>query len=246
MSGKRKFAKKKTGKRCNSNRIERIKRKQANDASVSKRSTTITDLNDHCIATIFSHLNIIDLANVAASNTRFSVSPRLAFKINFSKEVVYISNEHHRKAKMILRKFGFLIEELSLKYDAKYHRFNYALEATISKYCHKTLNRMNVSGYNEALFNRIKRTFEAVGKISFCEGVLGEFQMNLRKWFPNLRLMNLILSKIENANYAKCIEQNIPSLKSLNVSNDSESPIYFTNENLKRAIQMNQCWNYLT
>lgn len=230
MSGKRKYAKKKRagrGRRNNTNKT--------NGAGARKRPTKITDLNDHCLATIFSYLNLRDLINVALSNTRFSVGTRTAFLKNYSEKAMYVSNKFNRRHKILLKHFGSVIKHLEVQYDEDYHRLNHQLEANVSKYCNKTLIGLVLSDFNEFLFNQIKEPFEKVEELWLSGGVLGEFPMNLRKWFPNLVHLQLSHTSFEEPNFAKCIEQTIPTLEKLRIEESSG----FTNANLKMAFQLN-------
>lgn len=192
---------------------------------VGKSKTKITDLNDHCLATIFNNLSLEDLVKVAASNTRFTVASRLAFVEKHAKDTITVSNEYKSKTDKelssvhLIRHFGHLINKLKVEYADDHHRFNQQLEYAISKHCHKTLVELELENFDKFVFHRIIRPFKAVKTVRFVEGVLGEFHMNLRKWFPNAVNLDFVEPNIQEDRYAKCIERKMPNLEHLGVFN---------------------------
>lgn len=132
-------------------------------------SPKLTDLNDNCLASIFKHLNLTDLMNIAKSSERFVEEARWAAKCRFHEKTVRIDassilivDENFNgwmsimgridfrqgtksKVSKFLEQFGHLI--LKLEVDCLRGRYSSdediqyykAIWQFISKYCSKTL-----------------------------------------------------------------------------------------------------------
>ncbi|KAG4070030.1 hypothetical protein HA402_013690 [Bradysia odoriphaga] len=210
--------------------------------------TNITDLCTQCLLTVFSHLDVVDLANLVEANIARKLGKRnwkrlhyqqsivTAFKIkvrmNVWKTSVRADARYAPKDIKMLRNFGREIEALFVHCRVNYYKYNgtgfderqnrryeRALEDAIVDNCSKTLTEIRFDSCNKDTMKELDRPFKNVESVQFDNCHLGSALGQLKKWFPKMTELYFTNTYVFDA---KCIHQHFPHLESLTVMNPTQ------------------------
>lgn len=245
------------------------KKKMANIASanamVSVRIpvTNITDLNTHCLLTVFEYLDVVDLANLLQANIVKKLGKRSRKKLLFDQNIVkafkikvktnewktrvHANDRYAPEDIKMLRSFGREIESLlvdctvSKSTEGTNRRYERALEDAIIDNCRKTLTDITFDDCNKDTMKELEQPFKSVQSVEFFDCHLGSTLGLLKKWFPKMVNLNFTYTYVFDA---KIIHEHFTDLKLLTVWNNSqqdvkEGKMIFSNSDLEVFLQMN-------
>lgn len=179
----------------------------------TESTTKITDLNADCFGHIFDHLRFRDLLNVADLNEKATEAAELVFTRRYSNyNVVLCGHETSRSIEIddntleitittasqcanVLRNFGDVIGKLKLlNFNGKVFadRRWAELRRLINEKCTKHVTVLELSNCDRHLLADIENVFECVGVLKIACSQVGEKFMDLSKWFPQLRTLELL------------------------------------------------------
>lgn len=244
------------------------------NASIPHR---LIDLNMKCLHNVLQHLDISDLVILATANLTnhkdldqaftmetsakahpFEASIRDRFLQLGYTDCVTNNPDCITFEKTVFRYFGTLISGAGIYYDPTYHRHNAKIEEVISKYG-STLTEIRLINADVSAFEDIRIPFYNVTELKFEDGWLGQTFCELHKWFPNLKSLTLIYTKICDRSFF--VKQEHPNLIVLSVRNKYLCQCYRMNRNaladnvlhyvlsnfhLKRFLNTNPQLRYLT
>lgn len=218
---------------------KRLKQTSNDERGEEEGSLNLTALNDYCLESIFEHLSVSDLINVAGTNKRFTSEVILAAKRLFRVLTVEISPasismvnkrgsmeiideipfEKHSLSTVstFLKTFGAFIPKLAITHQfdfgESHERFQREVEAFLFKYCNKTLIELTLdemrSDYN--IMKNIHQSFDAVQCLSIRGGCLVAFGP-LNRWFPALRALKIYSNGIDSFESICCEFPNLHTL----------------------------------
>lgn len=216
--------------------------------SSNVNSTKITDVNIVCLESIFTHLSLPDLLNVADSNTYLKKAAAIVFVQKYGKEMIQLNGLQASKSRkisnrtkmfigdlktglQILRCFGHLISrlEISDEYSNKYHvRVYVYIFEYIYKFCKSLVSiKFQMLPRNKA-FKYLRRPFKNVETVEIFCCNLEKNQTPLNVLFPKMQSLKIDFCKVTDL---RCVEQHFVHLEYLLLST--------TKENIQAVLKLN-------
>lgn len=182
------------------------KKSRANE--LTEPATKIQDLNDDCIDKIFGYLSYDDVLSVSQVCQRFEIRARDTFRRK--RHNVHVFTVEANESKYLLRRIGPALSKLEIFFGEDVVRNAQTIDVA-TKCCVDTLTEITLHCLSKR--NKLRKPFNRVDKLtlSFCD-MIGHFK--LVKWFPNLTCLTYHHTK----NLKKFMNQNIPSLDTLNIN----------------------------
>lgn len=180
----------------------------------------LVDINDDCLRSIFYHLDLEGLVNIAEISTRFAPIAQSLFsryyrnqKFMFSSYLV--ASDENIPIKMdlaapLLHHFGHCIIDLMI--DCL--RQNQCVGKLIQTHCAGSLVSLKLLDATTNLSQTICNSFEKLSALSIVRGKLG---LTMLKCFPNLTTLELINVEMYQPNAI-----HFPALKRLVIHNDKK------------------------
>lgn len=216
---------------------------------------TLTDINIDCLTCIFEHLNLVDLLNVADSNTWLKSAADVMFTRNYGKKTIWLDLDHqfsHPTIKLhhnltiirdlktclqIVRCFGYLLNKLQVTGD----KFIWSgremdhiirLLTYVNKYCSESLNEITFERFSELSLVRVKDAFPNVEIVQFKYCCVEKILMHFNRLFPKTRTLKLLWTDVAG------VKLHIPHLEQLEI-NIPISLNKFQMDNIKAIIRSN-------
>ncbi len=191
---------------------------------VLESTTTIFDVNDDCLAEIFSLLNLKDLLSVRATVSRFKTPSETAFLRLHRGRAACVSNRGGSLPISIdtLKRFGHLIKTLCVHFIMD--KFEILMQAIV-EHCGDTVTRLNFSHKREEWYCGLHRTAVRRTKRQF---------LGLKTKFPKLNSLTFEYNEWVECPYSDDIIQAIPTLTSFGASG-----IIFSHEDVYKLIALN-------
>lgn len=175
-------------------------------------------------ATILGHLSEENLVKVADENDFLLPIARRLFKQKFA-HPIQVTNYHGSDGNSSIRLlniFGNEIHDLKITYINKYRHFDHIIDQAVLDQCQKSLQRINFVNADRYSMFKIKKPFENVAKVSFERGNVCVAGLDIGKWFPaarELELLNLDLGKSQNSGGRLSLGKHCPNLERLVINN---------------------------
>lgn len=181
-----------------------------------KCSTTILDLNDDCLETVFLYLSREELMNLHGSNSKFRLACESAFSRKFGKVQTLVSNVQGYRVNMtvlkhsikLLKTFGHCITKLVIHF--KLEKISTLLEA-IENYCGDTIKELELR--HIGLRVKFPSMVNEIG-LQAMYSLLSK----INEKFPNLNCIRYDYQNLtKSCPYLGSINQHIPSLTALSI-----------------------------
>lgn len=234
----------------NNDNDSQLKRQRPNSPTAEKQ-TKIIDLDDDCLESIFDHLNLAGLFNVAVANEWLRPAARIVYKRRFAKKLVKLNADrvvpsllgpiertkyvHVNGLEMCLqylRCFGSSIRDLRIwygKWDAEQRAY---IDQYVNEYCAEHLVQVAFLG---AFIQRIEKPFANAQTVIVCSCDLSNRLASFPHWFPNVHA--LILNKMEMD--ACVVEMPFNELTYLDIDiNNGNVRSGLTNEEFARLLKL--------
>lgn len=235
---------------------------QFETSSLEQHSMAITDLNDDCLMSIFEHLDLRNLINVAASIKCLRKAARSVYSIKFGGKIVaidvsinsavsgilapiqiepWIKIHDFRTCLQYLRSFGPLISELRIGYYHYIKLYGY-VEQYINRYCVESL--VSISFFHKPQFFRenFRNPFINVRKVHISRANLNNQLPLFAEWFPNVQCLKLCDVQVDHP----FNEATFHHLKHLSIEIYSLYPPDYSRESVADLLRMNPQLTSLT
>lgn len=223
--------------------------------------TELTDINIDCLESIFLHLNLPELLNLASSNKRLQKVAELVFIRKFRNKSVNIQNigvssgrrlyvyrdviliMDFKTALQFLRCFGHLISSLSFDFQRpyainqdRYTELNDCVISYINQYCAESLTSMSLINSPKDGLNYLDRTFSKVQNVYILNCHLEPNWM--KTVLPNMRTIKYHDTKHKNVNLA-CIAHHFHQLEHFECGVSNDTAADFRREYMAAALYLN-------
>lgn len=180
--------------------------------SSNSKPLQITDLPIECLEHVFNYLCFIDLLNVANWNENLITAAGFVFTSHYSRHKITMTGlkmprpieiddlnitiSSSAMCSKVLRIFGHLIRKLQMEYLNNMHLTeNWAeMQKLFCKSCtsDSKLVDLKLTNCEEKLFDGIESAFKNVNKLQISCSRLGDYMLDLGKWFSSLNRLELL------------------------------------------------------
>lgn len=203
-------------RKASNNFIADIVSKKQKESENSSRLMTFDSL-----AKILGYLSMDDLVEIVDGNELLRPVIRYVFKENFGNpaQVTNYHGPNGNSSIKLLKFFGNEIRHLKVAYDDKYRQFDYIIDQVIVDQCHKSLQNISFVSADRYSMFKINKPFAKVTKVSFDRGNVCIPALDIGKWFPEARHLELLNLKFHNMQKDRLLGSHCPMLVRLDIEN---------------------------
>lgn len=164
------------------------------ESTPTRQHLTICHLRNDCLEKVFSHLNLMDLVNVADSNAYLAAIAGNFFSMKFPvfKYNCYETEISDETFLLILNRFQENIRKLHVKFSRKLERDRIIFEAIVQD-CSAFLHELTFGYLHESVI--LDQPFPKVTKLellhTFGDCSVHRSILDLSSWFPNLSALKI-------------------------------------------------------
>lgn len=225
-----------------------------------KSETKITDLNFYCLRPIFQYLGTEDTIKLATLNDKFIEPSDLMEKqkkqqatISYKSKnlitdldlvpesgVVLVTMDLWNSPRT-LSDFGQWMTKVSVDFGSIGESSSLTVEGDILNCC-SNLTELELVNCRNGAFENISEPFERVKVFRFHNGILGPKFSELRKWFPNLKILSLECEVRDKSSVRENLAKRFLCLDSLSLKLTTKLPKSEKNSSVRAVILKSNDW----